>query len=80
ILSVTGCFVFVIIGFPMVLNSFYGWAPEWLLDSISQLSFITHFDAISRGVLDIRDLLFYLFFIVVWLLATSVVIEIKKAG
>lgn len=80
ILTVTVCFLFVVVGFPMVLDSFYGWAPDWLLNSISTLSFITHFDAISRGVLDIRDLLFFVYFIVIWLVATASVIEIRKAG
>jgi ABC-2 type transport system permease protein len=63
-----------------VLNAFSGWAPQILLDAIATLSFLTHFDAINKGVLDIRDLLFFAAVITAWLLASAIVIEIKKAN
>jgi ABC-2 type transport system permease protein len=79
VLTVTVCFIFVLIGMPQVLDGLNGVLPQLLVDGIAQLSFVTHFDAISRGVLDVRDLLFYLFFIACWLMATGLVIEQKKA-
>ena len=80
ILSVTVCLLFVLAGFSMVLNSFDNWLPAALVDILAQLSFLTHFDAISRGVIDLRDLLFFLVFISCWLLATALVVDMKKAG
>jgi ABC-2 type transport system permease protein len=80
ILTVAICFVFVSSGSPIVLNAFSGWAPQILLDAIATLSFLTHFDAINKGVLDIRDLLFFAAVITAWLLASAIVIEIKKAN
>jgi ABC-2 type transport system permease protein len=80
ILTVAICFVFVSSGSPIVLNAFSGWAPQILLDAIATLSFLTHFDAINKGVLDIRDLLFFAAVIAAWLLASAIVIEIKKAN
>ena len=62
-----------------MLQSFQGWAPIGLVDAISSLSFISHFNAISRGVLDLRDLLYFAIMIAAWLLATVMVIDIKKA-
>jgi len=41
---------------------------------------LTHFDSISKGVLDIRDILFFGVFIAAWLVASAAVIEIKKAN
>lgn len=79
ILTVSLCFVFCIIGFPMLQKSFHGWAPSWLLDTLVNLSFFSHFQAISRGVIDLRDLLFFLAFIALWLVATTQVINGKKA-
>ncbi len=79
VLSVTVCFLFVLLGMPQLLNSIEAVLPPLLVDGVAQLSLLTHFDAISRGVLDVRDLLFYLLFILCWLLATSIVIEQKKA-
>ncbi len=79
IVSVVACFVFIVSGFPLVLDVFSGWAPQWLLDAIASLSFLIRFDAISKGVLDLRDLLYFISLIVVWLLATAIVIDLKKA-
>lgn len=80
ILTVAICFVFVSSGSAIVLNAFSAWAPQLLTDAIAGLSFLTHFDAISKGVLDIRDLLFFAIVIGAWLFASAIVIEIKKAN
>ncbi len=80
ILTVAICFAFVASGTQIVLGAFPGWTPQFLLDAIAALSFLTHFDAISRGVLDIRDILFFVVFIGAWLLASAIVIELKKAN
>ncbi|HSC76389.1 MAG TPA: ABC transporter permease subunit [Pseudomonadales bacterium] len=79
VLTVSVCFLFVLLGVPQLLNSLSGVLPQVIVDGIAQLSLLTHFDAISRGVLDLRDVLFYLFFIACWLAATGIVIEQKKA-
>lgn len=79
ILTVSLCFVFVVSGFSLVLDAFSGWAPQWLLDVVASFSFLTRFQAISKGVIDVRDLLYFLSFIAAWLLATAVVIDLKKA-
>ncbi len=79
ILTVALCFVFVASGSEIVLNAF-NWAPQILVDAVAALSFLTHFDAISKGVLDVRDILFFLVFMASWLFASAIVIEIKKAN
>lgn len=79
ILTGAVCFVLLLAGFPMVLDVFRAWAPQVLVDAIAQLSFLTHFSAIAKGVLDLRDVLFFLLTIAVWLLATAVVLDMKKA-
>ena len=65
-------------GFPLVLDVFKGWVPLLVLDTIASLSFLTHYNAISRGVLSLQDFLYFISVIVVWLLATSIVLDIKK--
>ena len=79
ILAVVICFIFILSGFPMVLNLFKGWAPIAFVDAIASLSFLTHFTSVSKGVLGLRDLLYFLSFIFVWLAATAIVIESKQA-
>jgi ABC-2 type transport system permease protein len=80
VLSISVSLLFVLVGFSMVLNSFQGWLPAVIIDALAQLSFLTHFQSISRGVLDFRDILFFVVFILCWLWATMVVIEMRKAG
>ncbi|BAN50283.1 ABC transporter permease subunit [Metapseudomonas resinovorans] len=79
ILAVSVCFLFIVSGFPLVLDAFSGWAPQWLLDAVASLSFLTRFDAISKGVIDLRDLLYFVTLIAAWLAATAVVVDLKKA-
>lgn len=80
ILTVSICFLFVVMGSPIVLNAFTGWMPQFLVDAFAAMGFLTHFDSISKGVLDIRDILFFALFIFAWLLASAIVIEMKKAN
>jgi ABC-2 type transport system permease protein len=79
ILTVVICFVFLLAGFPLVLNFFSGWLPTAVLDAISGLSFLTHFSSLSKGVLDIRDVLYFLLVIAAWLYANVIVLDLKKA-
>jgi ABC-2 type transport system permease protein len=73
------CLLFVMAGFPMVLNVFETWVPLTLLDAVASLSFLTHFNNISKGVLSLQDMLFFASVILVWLAATMVVLTQKQA-
>lgn len=79
ILTVVVCFVFLLSGFSLVLDVFSGWAPRPVVDAVASLSFLTHFQSISKGVIDLRDLLYFFLVIVFWLFASAVVIDQKKA-
>jgi ABC-2 type transport system permease protein len=79
ILSVVVCFGFLVSGLPMVSDLFSAWAPQSLLDAIADFSFLAHFSTISRGVIDVRDLVYFALVIGVWLLANTIVLEMKKA-
>jgi len=79
ILAVVVCFIFLLSGLPMVLDVFRGWLPQSVIDGIANLSFLVHFTSISRGVLDLRDVLYFVLVIGFWLAANRVVLERKKA-
>ncbi len=79
ILSVVVCFGFLVSGLPMITDLFSTWAPQSLLDAIADFSFLAHFSTISRGVIDLRDLVYFSLVIVFWLLANTMVLEMKKA-
>jgi ABC-2 type transport system permease protein len=79
ILGVVVCFAFLLAGFPMVLDAFRGWAPQWLVDAVASLSFLTHYESIMKGVIDVRDLLYFAMLIGLFLAATGVALELRKA-
>lgn len=80
VISVVICFLFILSGFPLVLDVFRSWAPQVLINAISSISFMTHFDSITKGVIDIRDLIYYGVLIAYWLYANVVVIDLKKGS
>ncbi|MBS3895714.1 ABC transporter permease subunit [Silanimonas sp.] len=80
VLAVVLCFLIMLAGQPLVQEALRGWAPDGLLDAVAQLSFLTRFQGITRGVLALGDLLFFLATIGAWLAATVVVVDAKKAG
>jgi ABC-2 type transport system permease protein len=78
ILAVVACLLMLLAGFPLALDAVRGWLPQSAVDAVSAISFLTHFQAITRGVLDLRDVVFFVLAIAAWLTATVLVIEIKK--
>ncbi len=79
ILAVVACFLLLLAGFPLVLDVFSAWAPQALVDAVASLSFLTHFASISKGVIDLRDLVYFALLIGVMLYANTIVLQLKKA-
>ena len=80
VISVVICFMFILSGFPMVLDLFEDWAPQAVIDAIASFSFLTHFTSIKKGVIDIRDVIYFAALITFWLYVNVVIIENKKAN
>ena len=72
-------FIFTVAGSPVVLGLLQGWAPEWLIGAVAQISFLDHFSAITRGVLDIRDLAYFVLIIIAFLFANAILVDLEKA-
>lgn len=80
IVSLVLCLFLILAGFPPVIRLLENWASPWLVDTVTSFSVITHFDGFRRGVLDSRDLLFFLSIIVFSLFTTSVILRSHRAG
>jgi len=80
VLTTVACFLLLLAGFPFVQDALAGWAPASVRDAIAGLSFLTRFSAISRGVIALPDLVFFLSLIAVALAANAVVVDLKKAA
>jgi len=79
ILTGITCLFLVLAGFPMVLNFFESWVPSLVLDLITGLSIISHFIAISKGVLALTDLVYFFAMMVLWLYLTHLALAAKAA-
>jgi ABC-2 type transport system permease protein len=80
ILSVVFLLFLILAGWEPVLNLLGQWAPVWLVNTISAFSLMTHFVSIQNGVIDSRDILFFLSVIVFALFTTSVILRSHRAG
>lgn len=79
VLTIVTSMAFILAGMPVVLNLFAGWVPAEITDVIRSFSFLAHFSAISRGVVDARDLLYFASLIGCFLFANAVIVDLKKA-
>ena len=79
VVTATVCFLFTVSGSPLVLGFLTAWAPNGLVRAVASFSFLSHFNAILRGVIDSRDAVFFLSVMVAFLFANAVIVELKKA-
>jgi ABC-2 type transport system permease protein len=78
VVTVAVCFLFTVSGMPLVLDFFSGWAPQFFVDMIASFSFLTHFNSIVEGVIDLRDLIYFASLMMVWLTANVIVVELQR--
>jgi ABC-2 type transport system permease protein len=79
VVSASLVFVLIAAGTQTVTGIFTGWAPEGLIHAIAAASLFGHFTAITRGVLDLRDLFYFGSIMVAFLAANAVIIDLTKA-
>jgi len=80
ILSVVVCLFLILAGWPPVTKMLEQWAKPWLVEGVAAFSVMTHFEGFQRGVLDTRDLAFFLLVIAFSLFTTGVIIRGHRAG
>jgi len=78
VISVMVSFVLLLAGFEPVLNVLAGF-PQVFVDAIASLGFLTHFQNISKGVIDVRDLVYFALLVGACLYANTIVLQLKKA-
>jgi ABC-2 type transport system permease protein len=80
ILSVVVCLFLVLAGFNPVTDLMVRWASPAVVDTVAAFSVVTHFDGFQRGVIDARDLVFFVSVIAFALFATGVILRGHRAG
>ena len=79
VVSAAVCFLFTLSGTPLVLNFFAGWAPQVAVEIVAGFSFLTHYAAMTRGVIDLRDIVFFASLIGVFLYVNTILVDLNKA-
>lgn len=79
-IAATACFLFTMSGLDLVLDFFRAWAPDWFVETVASLSFLTHFNAVTQGLIESRDIVFFVSLIAFWLFANVVIVDLKKAS
>lgn len=74
------CFLFTMSGLDLVLNIFRGWAPTALVETIASFSFLSRFQSLTRGVVEVRDIVFLISVSAFWLFATIIFVDARKAA
>ncbi|MCA9728679.1 MAG: ABC transporter permease subunit [Candidatus Eisenbacteria bacterium] len=74
LISLILCFLLYIAGSQLVLGS----VPHWLVPFFANLSLGYHFDSITRGVIDSRDILYYVSIIAFFLFLNAQVIQSRR--
>jgi ABC-2 type transport system permease protein len=68
----------ILVGEQQILDFFQGALPRKLINGMAHLSMLRHFEAIARGVLDLRDLLYFILSMIGWLLAGVLLLDLKR--
>ncbi len=80
ILAVVACAILIYAGRPTTLNYLAGTLPAGMLGVVESLSFQTHFDSILKGVIEFKDIAYFVILIVGWISACSIILNERKAS
>ena len=75
ILSVVACLFLILAGFNPVTDLMVRWASPAFIDTVAAFSVVTHFDGFQKGVIDSRDLAYFLSVIGFSLFATGIALR-----
>ena len=79
IISFISGFILIMAGFNLVLSAVRSWSPNWITETISSMSFLSHFSRIQMGVFDLSTLIFFISMIILCLWINIQLVQIKKA-
>jgi ABC-2 type transport system permease protein len=80
IVSVVICLFLVLCGYPPVTNLLLRLDKPWVVDLVSSFSVMTHFEPFTKGIVDSRDVSFFLLMVGFALFTNGVIIRSHRAG
>ena len=80
ILSVAVLAVLAYSGMPTTLNYLSGFLPAGIVSAVENMSFLSHFESIQRGMVEFRDISYFVLLIVGWVIGCILVLDERKAS
>ena len=80
VVTIVACFLVLLSGFPLVLNFFRDWMSSGAVDAIASVSVLTHFNSLMRGVVELRDVVYFASGICALMVATTFVVDWRKSA
>ncbi len=78
VIGVFAAFLFTVTGLPIVVESLNGWAPTSLVEGVAGLSALARFDSLQRGVVEARDIIYFLSLIAAWLAVAGLCVAARR--
>lgn len=80
VVGVFAAFVFTVMGLPIVVDTLSGWAPASVVEAAAGLSMLARFQSLQSGVIDLRDVVFFVSLIVAWLAVAGLFVSARRGG
>jgi ABC-2 type transport system permease protein len=80
ILSVVACGILVYAGMPTTVNYLSSILPTGAVQIVQSLSIQSHLDSVLKGVIEFKDMAYFVILIVAWISACAVILEERKAA
>ena len=80
ILSVVACAVLVFAGMPTTMSYLSTFLPSAMVSVVENMSLQVHFESIQKGVLELKDLSYFILLIAGWITASGIILNERKAN
>ena len=80
VLSVVACAALVFAGMPTTMNYLATFLPAGLVTATEAMSLQTHFESIQKGVLEFKDISYFVLLVAGWIAACAIVLEERNAS
>lgn len=80
VLSVVTCSILIFASMPTTMDYLSTFLPGGFVTAVENVSFLSHFESIQKGVLEFKDLSYFVLLIVGFLAGSSIVLDERRAG
>ncbi len=80
VVSTAICLALILFGFEPLVQTLNDYLPQSIVDKITYLSFPFHFESIQKGILDLRDLIYFFSIMLFSLISAAIILDHSKSS